>query len=355
MQMQGNLEMLKPIGKLQLTDRPYHTSVSDDGRRFAACVQSGKCRFFDNDLRQLDEIDLGVGVAWVQLNETGSILLVGFQDHINGYATVGNIAALFRLPVRRTSGLCCVFKSDEQALCVASWDREPKLAVWDLRSSTTIAESLLPDRGGAGYFLVPNPEGEAMAAVAYSGQSEEWMFWAHYAHGQLRVFSQPVIEDVAFPRFHPTGSEFVSYYERVGLCRMRFPSGKLIASVQPEQAFPENPEDAFSYDIHFFRNDRMLVWQCNLALYEFDLATLRPTAVVLTGVDGITFGKEHFFSEQSWQLAGGRLLTSDCHHDKKFKNRTDTLRLWDASKLCGQISQPDPARPYTQELLAIGL
>ena len=117
-----------------------------------------------------------------------------------------------------------------------------------------------------------------MAVIAYSGQSEEWMFWAHYARGKLRVFEQPEMEDIAFPCFHPTGREFVSYHERLGLSRMRFPSGELIASVQPEQAFPDNPEDTFSYHVHFFRDDRLLVWQYNLALYEFDLATLRPTA-----------------------------------------------------------------------------
>jgi hypothetical protein len=237
---------------------------------------------------------------------------------------------------------------------VASWDREPKLSAWDLNSLTLIAEASLPGRGGAGYNLVPHPEGEAMAAIAYSGQGEEWMFWTHYARGQLRVFCQPEIEDVAFPCFHPTGRELVSNHERLGLCRMRFPSGELIASIQPEQAFPDNPEDHFSYYIHFLRDDRLLAWQECLALYEFDLVTLRPTAAVLTGVEGMTFGENRFFSGQSWKLAGGRLLTSDSHHDQGFKNRQDTLRLWDASKLCGPLSAPDPARPYTQELFAMG-
>jgi hypothetical protein len=235
---------------------------------------------------------------------------------------------------------------------VASWDREPKLTAWDLKSSASIDEVLLPARGGGGYNLVPHPEGEAMAAIAYSGQSEEWIFWAHYARGRLRVFEQPEIEDVSFPRFHPTGREFVSHHERLGLCRMQFPSGELIASVQPEEAFPDNQEDVFSYEMHFLRDDRFLTWQACLTLYEFDLKTLRPTATVLRGVEGMTFGEDHFFSGESWLLAGGRLLTSDCHHDRSFKKRTDTLRLWDASELTGQVSLPDPARPYTKEMLA---
>lgn len=344
--------MLKLIRKLILTDRPYYTSVSGDGKRFAACARSGKCWLFDHDLRQLAEMDFGNGVMWVQLDGTGSVLLVGFQDHIEGFATVGNLASLFKLAVRGASDPCCTLRGSEHVICVASWDMEPKLTAWDIRSRSITDEVSLPDRGGAGYTLVSHPEGEAMAAVAYSGQNEEWMFWAHYAQGKLRVFEQPEIEDVSFPRFHPTGREFVSHHERLGLCRMQFPSGELLASVQPEEAFPHNPEDTFSYDVHFLRDDRLLVWQCNLALYEFDLATLRPTAAVLAGVEGKTFGKDHFFSEQSWQLAGGRLLTSDCQHDKGLTKRTDTLRLWDASGLSGPVSSPDPARPYTQELFA---
>jgi hypothetical protein len=343
--------MLKLIRKLRLADRPYHTSVSDDGTRLVIGSPAGKCWLFDTDLRQLDEIDFGVDVTWVQLNETGSVLLAGFQDHIDGFTTAGNIARSFKLPAPGTSGPCCVFRSSEQVVCVASWHREPKLTAWDLKSSTPIDEALLPDRGGAGYMLVSHPEGEAMAATAFSGQSEEWTFWAHYARGRVRVFREPELQDVALPWFHPTGREFVSYHERLGLCRARFPSGELIASVQPERAFPDNPDDAFSYDVHFFRDDRFLAWQCNLALYEFDLVTLRPTAAVLTGVEGMTFGEDHFFSGESWQLAGRRLLTSDWHHDQGIRNRTETLRLWDTSELSGPLSEPDPARPYTQELL----
>src|SRR5262249_38308691 len=162
---------------------------------------------------------------------------------IAGFATSGNIAPLFKLPVTGTSSLCCALRSSEQILCVASWDLQPKLTAWDIAKCTVTDEAVLPKRGGAGYDLVPHPEGEAMALIAYSGQSEEWMFWAHFARGKLRVFAEPEIEDVAFPRFHPTGREFVSFHERLGLCRMRFPSGELIASIAPDQAFPDNPDD----------------------------------------------------------------------------------------------------------------
>jgi hypothetical protein len=224
----------------------------------------------------------------------------------------------------------------------------------DLISGRPIAEAPLPDRGGGGYTLVGHPEGEAMAAVAFSGQSEEWMFWAHYARGRLRVYEQPEIEDVSFPCFHPTGRELVSHHDRLGLCRVRFPSGDVIASVRPEQAFPDSSEDAFSYDIHFLDDDRLLVWQQDLSLFEFGLETLNCRRAVLTGADGMTFGEDRFISGGSWQLADGRLLTSDCKHDQKFRNRTDTLRLWDASTLFGHASAPDPARPYTEQLLARG-
>lgn len=342
--------MLKLIRKLLLPDRPYFDSVSGDGKRLAICTRSGKCRLFDDDLSQLDEMDFGGNITWICLNETGSVLLVGFQDHIEGFTTTGNIAPLFQLGARNTTDPACFLKSDEQVICVASWDRKPKLTAWNYKTSTKIDEAVLPANGGGEYMIVPHPEGEAMAVVEYSGQSEEWMLWAHYACGRLRIFSQPLIEDVAFPCFHPTGRELVSYHERLGLCRIGFPSGELMGTVSPEEAFPDNLEDTFSYYIHFLRDDRFLAWQNNLALYEFDLATLRPLAAVLTNVEGMTFGKDQFYSEQSWQLAGGRLLTWDCHYDQEFKNRTDTLRLWNASDLSGPSSLPDPARPYTQEL-----
>lgn len=310
--------MLRPIQKLRLPDRPHHATVSGNGLRFAACAESGTCWFFDNDLRQLDEFRFGTGVTWMQLNETGSLLLVGFDDHVDGFATTGNITPKLKLPLQGTSDPCCVFSTNEDVACVASWRREPKLTAWDLVQGTLIDEAPLPERGGAGYLLIGHPEGEAMAAIAYSGQSEEWLFWTHYARGKVRVFTQPEIEDVCCPCFHPTGREFVSYHERFGLCRMRFPTGELIASISTMEAFPQDPEDVFSYDVHFFRDDRVLAWQCNLALYEFDLATLKPTATVLTGAEGMTFGTDLFFSEQSWKLAGNRLLTSDCQHDRSF-------------------------------------
>ena len=274
--------MLKPICKFSLPEQTQRaflsTSVSADGRRFVTCSKVGKCRLFDNDLRQLGEIDLGAGVQWVQLDETGSRLFVGFYDHIDGYVTAGNISRAFGLAVIGTSGQCCVFRSDQQVVCLTSWDKKPVITAWDLSSGDFIVEELLPARGGAGYMLVPHPEGEAMAAVAFSGQSEEWMFWTHYAHGRLRVYDRPEIEGVSFPCFHPTGRELVSDHERLGLCRLRFPTGELIASVQPEEAFPDTPQDHFSYDMHFSRDDRLLIQQCDLALYEFDLATLRPSA-----------------------------------------------------------------------------
>jgi hypothetical protein len=96
------------------------------------------------------------------------------------------------------------------------------------------------------------------------------------------------------------------------------------------------------------------VWQQNLALYELDFMTLRPVRAVLTGAEGMIYGKDRFFSEESWRLAGGRLLTSDSWHDAKFRSRTDTLRLWDASALFGHLSAPDPACPHTKQLLATG-
>jgi hypothetical protein len=263
------------------------------------------------------------------------------------------MSRLFTLAVAGTSGPCCSFRSCDQEICVVSWDREPKLTAWDLETGAIIDEALLPDKGGAGYNLVPHPEGEAMALVAYSGQSEEWLYWARFTGRQLQVFRQPEIMDVALPWFHPTGREFVSYHDTLGLARMRFPSGDLIASVTPEQSLADGSEDAFSYQLHFLRDDRFLVWQSNLALYEFDLITLRPTATVLTGADGIQFGEDRFFSESSWLLAGQRLLTSDCHYDRAFKHRTDTLRLWDASNLSGPLSSPDPLRPYTRELKSL--
>ena len=88
------------------------------------------------------------------------------------------------------------------------------------------------------------------------------------------------------------------------------------------------------------------------ALYEFDLATFLPIRSVLTGVDGQTFGEDNFYSESSWLLAENRLLTSDCKYDSGFKQRARTFRLWDASSLMGPKSSPDPARPYTRQLLS---
>ncbi len=337
--------MPRLIRSLRLAERPYHAAVSADGRRFVACAQSGRCWFFDHNLRQLDDVHVGAGVRWVLLNKHGSVLVVCFQDHIAGFAASDDMAPLFNLPMVGDSSHCA-FWSDEQVLCVTSWDLEPKLTAWNLADSRIIDEAVLPDRGGEGYNVVAHPEGEAMALIAYSGQSEEWLFWAHYAGGRLRVFDKPEIEDVAYPCFHPTGREFVSYHERLGLCRMRFPSGELIASIAPEEAFPDNPDDTFAYGVHFFRDDRFLAWQTCLALYQFDLATLRPISAVLTGVAGKEFGADRFYSEASWQLADGRLLTSDCQHNPGFTRRIDTLRLWDVCPNCPVTCRcPTPSVP----------
>jgi hypothetical protein len=68
----------------------------------------------------------------------------------------------------------------------------------------------------------------------------------------------------------------------------------------------------------------------------------------------MTFGEEGFYCGGSWPLADSRLLTADWKQEPKSQNRTDTLRLWDASTLFGRASAPDPARPYTAQLLARG-
>ena len=340
--------MLIPIRHLSVPDGRVHFSASGDGHHFAICTPSGNCRLFDHDLIQTCEIEVGGGVEWIQLADTGRFILAGRATRIDGYALSGDNSPRFSLPVSGTSFACCAFRDNDEVLCVASWDREPILSAWNLRSSLRIAQAALPSRGGGGYSLISHPEGEAMAAIAFSGQSEEWMFWTHYSHCRLRVCERPEVLDISFPCFHPSGREFVSRHEALGLCRMKFPTAELIGSVQPKDAFPENPEDTFSYNVHFLRDDRFLVAQECLALYEFDLATLRPTQIVLSGADGMTFGKGGFFFGQSWQLAGGRLLTSDRLYDGKLRHRT--LRLWDASMLCGPIASPDPARPYTRQL-----
>jgi WD40 repeat protein len=336
-----------------LSDGLYHSAVSADGRRFAGCSPSGVCRLFDEDLRQLDEVRPPGKVGSVQLSHDGSLLVVGLPDGIHGYKVAGNGSPSFTLPVRGTSLDPCVFVRDEPVVCVASWDKEPVLAAYDLRSSKRIAEHPLPRRGGEGYSLVPHPEGEAMAAIAFSGNSEDWLFWAHYRNGRLRIFQRPEILDVSLPHFDPSGAEFVSRHERLGLCRMRFPSGELIGSVSPEDAFPSNPEYDFDFYMHCLSADRVLAWQSDLALYEFDLKTLRPTRCVLNGVDGRTFGQGRFSSGQSWKLAGGRLLTSDVLYGESFQSSETTLRLWDASALYGPLPTCDPARPLTQQLLAM--
>lgn len=294
---------------------------------------------------------MGAGLQWIQLNESGFLLVAGFADHVSGFSTAGNLTPVFRLPIGNSTDRCLI-QSENQTICIALHDCAPRLSLWNFASAKKIDEVLIPDRDGAGYCLVPHPEDQALAVVGYSGNSEEWMYWAHLANNKLRLFHKPVLEDVAFPCFHPSGREFVSYYERCGLCRGSFPSAELLATASPEVAFPDNPEDTYSYDFHFFRNDRFLGWQTNLALYEFDLETLTPTAKVLKGVDGLEFGEDRLFSKQSWQLAGCRLLTSESHYDVGFKNVRYTLRLWDAAALSGEFAQPDPTASLTAQLLA---
>jgi len=306
---------------------------------------------FDRDLTVINEIDVGIGVKWIQLDDTGGRVLVGRVTGIDVYPLTGSDGGAPRvaIPVGGTSSLGCVFAMNGDLLVVASWDRTPSLSAWDLQSFRLIDEVPLPARGGAGYMLTPHPEGEVMAAVAYSGQSEEWMFWARFAHGRLRVYEQPEVFGVTLPCFHPTGREWVSHHERLGLCRMAFPSAELLGSVRPEEVFPT--EDVFSYEMHFFRDDRFMVWQADLALYEFDLATLRPTRTILDGIDGMKFGEGGFFSGMSFRLAGGRLLTTDKLYDKGIRESVRTLRLWDASAFCGEITPTDSSRPYTRKLV----
>ena len=348
--------MLTQIRSLRLPIKGLYTSVSDDGRRLVVYSRDGICRLFDDDLRQLDEIEFEDGAEWVKLDESGSQLLVGHESHIDAYTTLGNFSHSFRLAAPGTSTVdCCVFKSDERVLCVASLDKTAKLSAWDIASRAIIAEKPLPcGNWAAGYELVSHPEGEAMVVAAYSGQSEELAVWAHYARGCLKVYDSPQIADVAIPCFHPTGREFVSHHETLGLCRVRFPTGELITSVPWQYAFPDNPDYEFSYQALFSRDDRVLVWQAQFALYEFDLDTLLPVRTVLAGADGKTFGEHGFYSGSCWRMAGNRLLTSDYQHEPSADS-LETLRLWDASSLFGPMSRPDlVARPYTTQLLAGG-
>jgi hypothetical protein len=343
--------MLKLIRSFCLPDEMRHYAVSADRRRFVACSESGDCLLFDQNLQQLEKFKFRTNAKWVQFNGDASLLLVGFAERIDGLRVVGGVSHSFTLPVGGTSLSPCVFSRDEPVVCIASWNSAPVLAAYDLQSLKMIAEHELPSRGGQGYDLVSHPEGEAMAAIAFSGQSEEWLFWAHYKSGRIRIFEQPEIEDISLPNFDPSGAEFVSHHERLGLCRMRFPTGELIGSVQPEDAFSN--EDGFNYYMHYLGSNRLLAWQTDLALYEFDLKSLRVARCILSGVDGRTFGENGFFSGQSWMMADGRLLTSDTLMHGRFANRTKTLRLWDASALIEPSTPCDASRPLTKKLLAM--
>ena len=85
-------------------------------------------------------------------------------------------------------------------------DDEPRIAAWDLISRRYIAEAPLPQCGGVGYSLVGHPEGEAMAAVASAGRVTTGCSGL-ITPAVACVYEHPEMEDVAFPRFRPTGRE----------------------------------------------------------------------------------------------------------------------------------------------------
>ena len=350
--------MLTPVRDIRLDpEGKYHFSAEAGGARFVACTSTGRCSVLTADLEPVCSGDLGADVEWVQLDPLGERLLVGRAAGVDVYTVDDVLRHSATLPIAATSFGCCAFVHEPNVVCVANWDGEPELAAWDLESAKVITHASLPDRGGEGYSLIAHPEGEALAAVAISGQSEEWMFWAHYDRGRLRVFDRPEIEDVSRPVFHPAGGHFVSHHERLGLCHMRFPTGQLIGSVTPEQAWPESPDDVFSYDFHFVGDRGLLGWQADLALYEFDLATLRPVRCLLTGIGDRRFGEGRFYSGQSWVLAGRRLLTTDrLFNPGPFRPLEYSLRSWDLSGLYRGEScpRPDADRPFTRALLDTG-
>src|ERR1044071_1439193 len=119
--------MLKLIRSLALPDQLHCCAVSADGRRVVACSKSGACYLFDQELRELDQMGPQAKVEWVQLNDDGSLLLLGFSDHIDGYNLAGGISRLLTFPIAGTSLFPCVFSSHEPVVCIASWDRDPIL------------------------------------------------------------------------------------------------------------------------------------------------------------------------------------------------------------------------------------
>ena len=52
-----------------------------------------------------------------------------------------------------------------------------------------------------------------------------------------------------------------------------FHPGELVASIQPEQTFPDNPQDSFGYEVHFFETTDSSHGSAILR-DEFDLANV---------------------------------------------------------------------------------
>jgi hypothetical protein len=299
--------------------------------------------------------EVGRDVRWVSFAPSDNLLLVGFPTSIHAFNLPDLIPTGQVIPSVETHG--CVFSGGGTLLCTAGESRSGYDAqLWDVLAGRLVKTQSLPFRSSfQGYHLLPHPEAQIAAAVAFSGQSEEWMYWVDCAPDTFRVYNEPEIEGVPLPCFHPAGSEFLSAHESLGLCRMRFPTGEVIGSVQPGDAFPPepgaDPEDRhFGYDICYLSDNSALVQDEEAGLYRVDLETMRIVDPVLAEIEGHRLGRDTIFLGGFHQVPGQRLLTREFRYTPKFESRPTTLRLWDASSLFGPLQTTSPDCAFTQLL-----
>jgi hypothetical protein len=352
--------VLRQIDHIVPSQRPFRITADGAGRTVVTCSDEGQCNVLSvnsDGLSLAGAFDLGRGVTWVALDPRAERLAVGFATHIELYE-FPTFRPVARLDVVRASN--CIFLDHGRSLCTAGEGRGPsgigmQLELWDRATPRAVAWEPLPRRG-YDYMLFPHPEGEVVAAVAFSGQHEEWMFWAHCGDGRVRVFEQAKIQDVPLPCFHPAGDEFLAVHEQLGLCRMRFPCGDVIDSLLPENAFPDedgiDPEDRhFGYDMCYVSDDSALIHDTDRGLYRLELDPLNVADPVLTHIDGAAVGLDGFFLSGFQCLSGKLLLTTELHVGTRFSGLTWGLRLWDASSLFGPLTGPDRRHPNTAALI----
>ncbi len=350
--------MLIPcLASVQLPDASPHFAVSPDGRWLAVWGGRGEVTILSDTLEVAARLQVAGSncsdIAQMALSPDGNLLAVLSRQEATVFTRQGQVQArqTWSSGLHDGGGGGCVFSGDGRLLWVAE---KPGLMVLDVQTNRVLASHPLDFvhrlSGSCSFLLDLHPEGEVAAVWAANGpDAPTQLFWSRFANDRLEIYQRPSLQRVGTPAFRPSGSEFLTLPTDGSLVRYRFPDCEIIGQLYEEDVFEvvdDEVQDQFSCETFYISDTRALVdTNEEVKTLLINVSTMRMLEEV--EFEGCSPNRQPLLA--AFHPPNHLWTTNSDYRDKKR-----TIQLWDAQKLVGPTSQPDPARLLTAQLVSIG-